>query len=87
MLRPGGAPITIAAGIRLFARATPHAVAVVDGARSCTFAELDARSSAVANALLTVTTPGARIGVLAGNRMEYFELVCGIAKAGMVMVR
>ena len=49
---PGGAPMTIAGGIREFARATPRATAVIDGDRTLTFAALDERASRLAATLL-----------------------------------
>ncbi len=86
-LAPGGAPITIADGIRGYAEATPRAVAVIDGDRTLTFAALDERASRLANALLRAgLNPGERVGVLLGNRLEYPEVAGGIAKAGLVMV-
>ncbi|MCD4524353.1 class I adenylate-forming enzyme family protein [Nocardioides sp. cx-173] len=86
-IHPGGAALSIAAGVREFGRATPGATAVIDGDRKLTFAALDERSSRVAQALLTAgLAPGERVAVLLGNRLEYPELAAGIAKAGLVMV-
>lgn len=86
-LLPGGAAMTIAGGIREYAKATPSAVAVIDGERALCFAALDERASRLANALLgTGLRRGERVGVLLGNRLEYPEVACGIAKAGLVMV-
>ncbi|GIH02380.1 acyl-CoA synthetase [Rhizocola hellebori] len=79
--------LSIAGGVREFARATPKTVAVIDGERQLTYAELDDRSSRLAQALLgRGLTPGDRVGVLLGNRMEYPEIAAGLAKAGLVMV-
>lgn len=76
----GGAPMNIADGIRGFAAATPNATAVIDGARSLTFAALDERASRVANALLAAgVRSGEHVGVLLGNRLEYPEIACGLA--------
>ncbi|WP_190814496.1 class I adenylate-forming enzyme family protein [Saccharopolyspora pogona] len=86
-LIPGGAAITIAGGIREYARATPSAVAVIDGDRTLSFAALNERASRLANALLGAgLRRGERVGVLLGNRLEYPEIACGITKAGLVMV-
>jgi acyl-CoA synthetase (AMP-forming)/AMP-acid ligase II len=83
----GGAAITIAGGIREYARATPQAIAVIDGDHTLSFAALDERSSRLANTLLGAgMNHGDRVGVLLGNRLEYPEVACGIAKAGLVMV-
>ncbi|MER5435357.1 AMP-binding protein [Streptomyces sp. NPDC002588] len=87
VLLPGGAAITIADGIREYAKATPSAVAVIDGDRTLCFAALDERASRLANTLLGAgLRRGERVGVLLGNRLEYPEIACGIAKAGLVMV-
>lgn len=86
-LSTGGAALSIAGGVREFARATPGVTAVIDGDRTLSYAALDERASRLANALLVAgLRPGERIGVLLGNRLEYPEVACGIAKAGLVMV-
>ncbi|HET8970736.1 MAG TPA: AMP-binding protein [Candidatus Nanopelagicales bacterium] len=83
----GGAPLSIVDGVRGFAAASPTAPAVVDGDRVQTYAELDERSSRLAQALLSSgTARGERVAVLLGNRLEYCEVAAGIAKAGLVMV-
>ncbi len=83
----GGAPLSIAGGVREFARATPRATAVIDGDRMLTYAALDERSSRLACSLLASgLTAGQRVAVLMGNRLEYPEIAAGIAKAGLVMV-
>lgn len=77
----------IADGIRGFAAASPGAPAVIDGDRTLTYRALDDRSNRLANALLTAgLRPGERVALLLGNRMEYPEIACGIAKAGLAMV-
>jgi long-chain acyl-CoA synthetase len=83
----GGAPLSIVDGVRGVAAASPTAPAVVDGDRVQTYAELDERSSRLAQALLSSgTARGERVAVLLGNRLEYCEVAAGIAKAGLVMV-
>ncbi|MEV6342810.1 AMP-binding protein [Actinoplanes sp. NPDC051851] len=87
MLRPGGADLTIAGGIREFGRATPDVIAVRDGDRAITYAALDERSSRVACGLLALgLSRGDRVALLCGNRLEYPEIAAGIAKAGLVLV-
>ncbi|MEV6968256.1 AMP-binding protein [Hamadaea sp. NPDC051192] len=87
MLLPGGADLSIANGIREFARATPNAVAVIDGDRRLSYAQLDDRSSRLATALLAAgLRTGDRVALLLGNRLEYCEIAAGLAKAGLVMV-
>lgn len=87
VIATGGAPMTIAGGIREFGRATPTATAVIDGDRTLTFGALDERASRLANHLLDRGLQlGDRVAVLLGNRLEYPEVAAGIAKAGLVMV-
>lgn len=79
--------LNMASGIREFGRATPHRTAVVDGDRALTFAALDERSNRLASGLLARgLRPGDTVAVLAGNRMEYFEVAAALAKAGLPMV-
>ncbi|GIE36961.1 acyl-CoA synthetase [Actinoplanes italicus] len=87
MLRPGGADLTIAGGVREFGRATPDAIAVRDGDRELKYGALDERSSRLACGLLTLGLGyGDRVALLSGNRLEYPEIAAGIAKAGLVLV-
>ncbi|MFG2088902.1 MULTISPECIES: class I adenylate-forming enzyme family protein [unclassified Spirillospora] len=86
-LFPGGAPLSMAGGVREFAAATPHTVAVIDGDRSLTYRALDERSSRLAGALLSRgLRPGDRVAVRLGNRLEYPEVIAAAAKAGLVLV-
>lgn len=86
-LRHGGAPLNMANGVREFAKAIPTTVAVIDGDRELTYAELGDRAARVAQGLLASgLRPGSRIAVHMGNRMEYFEIATGIAMAGMTMI-
>jgi long-chain acyl-CoA synthetase len=85
--RTNGAELNIANGIREFAVATPAATAVVDGQRSLTYAGLNERSSRLAQAMLAVgLRTGDRVAIVLGNRLEYCEVACGLAKAGLVSV-
>jgi acyl-CoA synthetase (AMP-forming)/AMP-acid ligase II len=80
-------PLTVAGGIHLAARRTPDKVAVLEGSRSMVFAKLSARIGRVARALLDLGLErGSRVAVLAPNCLEYPELVCGIADAGLIAV-
>ncbi|MEV0585419.1 AMP-binding protein [Nonomuraea sp. NPDC050310] len=84
---PRGASLSIAGGVREFGAATPDAIAVVDGERKLSYRGLRDRSGRLANVLLRAgLRPGERVAVLLGNRMEYPEIACGIAEAGLVMV-
>lgn len=82
-----GSPLTIVDGIRGFAVSQPDALAILDGERSLTYAELDARANRLAHVLLASPLDrGDRVAVLLGNRLEYCEIAAAIAKAGLVMV-
>ncbi|MFD1825483.1 MULTISPECIES: class I adenylate-forming enzyme family protein [Mumia] len=86
-IQSGGAPLSIAHGIREFAHATPAATAVIDRDRRQTYAELHERSSRLAQHLLSSGHAiGDKVAVLLGNRLEFPEIAAGLAKAGLVMV-
>ena len=69
------------------ARLWPDHVALVDGPRQRTYAELDRRASGIAHALVELgLEPGNRVAVIQQNRIEYVEAVIGIARAGGVLV-
>jgi long-chain acyl-CoA synthetase len=70
----------------LAARRAEHP-ALTCGEATRSFGELDARSSQAAHALAAAgLTPGDRVAVLAGNRVEYFELLFAAAKTGTVLL-
>jgi acyl-CoA synthetase (AMP-forming)/AMP-acid ligase II len=65
------------------ARHWPDRVALVEGSRSRTYAELDERATGIARGLLQLgLEPGDRVAVLQQNCIEYVESVIGIARAG-----
>lgn len=69
------------------ARSRPDAVAFQFEGRTTSFAELDARASQVANALIAAgLTKGDRIAYVGKNSDHYFELLLGAARAGVVLV-
>jgi len=69
------------------ARRWPQQIALVDGARRRTYAELDARASRLAGALLRLgLRPGERVAVVQENCIEYVEAVIAIARAGGALV-
>ncbi len=87
LLNLGGAPLSIAAGVREFAHASPNAVAVIDGDRRQPYSALDERSNRLGQAVLAAgLQPGTPVAVLLGNRLEYCEVAAGLAKAGLPMV-
>ncbi len=72
---------------RHHARARPDREAMLYDGRSTSYHELDRQVSQVANGLLAEGTgPGARVGFLAKNSDEFFQVVLGCAKAGAVSV-
>jgi long-chain acyl-CoA synthetase len=78
---------TLAELIRRHARERGGSTALVCDERRLTYAELDARSSRVANALTGLGVGvGDRIAVLAKNSIEFYELAYGAAKIGAIVV-
>jgi long-chain acyl-CoA synthetase len=80
-------PRTLPQVTRENARKHPDSTATVFGDRTSTWAELDAASSRIANALLHLEVdPGTRVAVLDKNSDRFFEIFFGAAKAGAVLV-
>lgn len=71
--------------VRRHAAGRPAAPAVTEGPRTLDYAELDRRSSRVAQALLAAGLPrGAHVGYLVRPGVMAAELLVGCAKAGLV---
>jgi acyl-CoA synthetase (AMP-forming)/AMP-acid ligase II len=71
--------------IRLRAAATPDATAFIEPGKRTTFAQLDRRSSQVAQALVAAgVRPGDRVAFLGANSPAFLEIVYGAAKAGAI---
>ncbi len=69
------------------ADATPDKVAVVDGERTMTYAELEARSNQVANLLIELgVRRGDRVGIFLRKSMESVIGIYGVMKAGACYV-
>ena len=69
------------------ARLRPNTPAVRDLDRAMTFAEWNTRACRLANALTGLgLSRGDRVAVLAYNRIEWAEIYCAAAKAGLVVV-
>lgn len=86
-LNHGGSQFNMANGVREFAHSIPNQIAIIDGSRQLTYRDLGDRACRVAQALLTSgLSPGDRVAVLLGNRMEFFEIAAGIAMSGMTIV-
>ena len=65
-----------------------HKVAVTEGERRLTWQELDERSTRLAAALIRYgVRPGEPVALYSGNRIEYIELMYGLAKAGCPIVQ
>src|SRR5690349_1574592 len=78
---------TIADIVRIHAANRPDAIALVIGDRTITFAELDVRTSQVAQAFSAAGVGfGDRVAFIEKNGAEFFEVVCGLAKLGAVGV-
>ena len=73
--------------VRVHGAERPDAIALHVGDRTITFAELDARSSQVANAFQAAgVISGDRVAFIEKNGAEFFEVVYGLAKLGAVNV-
>ena len=73
--------------IRRAARYHGPAACLVEGARSISFAEFDAATDRLGNALLARgLQPGDRVGVLLSNSIECLIAYYAVAKAGLVRV-
>jgi long-chain acyl-CoA synthetase len=78
---------TFAATLRAHARTIGNTVAVTDTETTWTWRDLDDRTHQVARALRRAgVRAGDRVAYLGRNRIEFFELVYGVAKAGAVCV-
>jgi long-chain acyl-CoA synthetase len=79
--------VRVADVIRRHAGRIPDVVAVRHGARELTYAELDARSNRLAQALLAGgLEPGARVAYLGRTAPEVLELLLAASKVGAVIV-
>ena len=78
---------TFAEIIREHAAERPNASALSFEDQTWTFAQLHARSSRAANALIAEgVKAGDRVAVLTKNRAEYFELIFACGKVGAILV-
>ncbi len=76
---------TVADVVRVHARLRPDTPALVVGADTITFAELDARSSRAAQAFAAAgIRAGDRVAFVEKNGAEFFDVVFGLAKLGAV---
>src|SRR4051794_16332934 len=83
----GSAEVRVADVVRRFARERPDRVALRHGECELTYAELDERSSRVAQALLGGGLgAGSRVAYLGRSAPEVIELLFAVAKIGAVIV-
>ncbi|MDR8398388.1 long-chain-fatty-acid--CoA ligase [Paraburkholderia sp. USG1] len=72
---------------RHYARTIPEKPALIDADGTVSFAELDARSNRLANALVRMgIEPGARVAFLGRNSSRFFEVWFGVNKAALALV-
>jgi acyl-CoA synthetase (AMP-forming)/AMP-acid ligase II len=80
-------PLTLADIIEVIADATPDRVAVATIDRDYTYAEIDERSTRLANHLVTIgVQPGEHIAVHSANRIEWVDALYGAFKARAVPI-
>ncbi|MBL8701685.1 MAG: acyl--CoA ligase [Alphaproteobacteria bacterium] len=79
--------IVFADGIRAAAARSPGKTALSIGDRGLTFASLIARIDRFSNLVHSGLgiPPGRNIGIVAANRLEYIEVVCGASSAGVAV--
>jgi len=78
---------TFGAMLRDRAQQHPDRIALVDGARRWTYAELDARADAIAAGLIaTGLHPGDRVVVQLPNCAEFYAVIFGLFRAGILPV-
>jgi long-chain acyl-CoA synthetase len=79
--------IIFADGIRAAASRSPGKTALVVGDHTMTFAALATRIDRFSNVIQSGLglAPGQRIGIVAANRIEYVEVVCGASSAGVAV--
>jgi fatty-acyl-CoA synthase len=79
--------VNLANAVRFWARWQPDNEVIVFGDRTVTWAELHEASSRLANGFIERGIgPGDRVGILAGNCVEYLEMVTAGYKVGSVLV-
>ena len=79
--------LTRADAVATHARLTPGKLAVRDSRRSLNYAQWQARSNRLANALLSLgLAKGDRVALLAYNSAEWMEIYAALAAAGLVAV-
>jgi long-chain acyl-CoA synthetase len=77
-------PLTFGGALRAAARRDPGKVAIVDGPRQRSFAELAARIDRLRDAAIGTlgVRPGDNVALIARNCIEFIEIVAGVPDAG-----
>ena len=77
---------TVGGLFRSRATANPESVAIIDGARKFTYAQLDSRTNRLANAMTRLGLgSGDRVAILAHNCAEYLDVELAAAKTGAIV--
>lgn len=83
----GYADLTLARGIRAAAARWPDKQAIVVSDAALSYRQLARRISQAGNAVTALGAgPGDRVALIAPNRIEYHEVVAGLAEAGVTVV-
>src|SRR5689334_18842601 len=78
---------TLAGMLHEHAQEHPESIAFNDSSRSCTFGDLDTRSSRIADALVAAgVEPGDRVALLMKNDVRFFEVLFACSKADAIAV-
>lgn len=79
--------VIFADGIRAAASRSPRKLALALGGQAMTFATLVTRIDRFSNVIHSGLriAPGQRLGIVAANRIEYIEVLCGASSAGVAV--
>ena len=76
-------PLTFGAALGAAAKRSPSKIAMIDGARSCSFATLVSRCGALTGAAIGAgVRKGDNVAIVARNCMEFIEIVAALPDAG-----
>ena len=80
-------PVTLDAGVRASFNRTPDKAALREGERTLSYRQLVARINRAGNAAMADLglRPGDRAAILAGNCLEYIEIMCGLSGVGVAV--
>ncbi len=87
-LAPPPRQMIVSAGTRAVAEHSPEKIALTFGERALSYGELVSRMSCVAGGAIASLglTHGSRAVLFSPNCLEYPEIICGLADAGMIVV-